>query len=193
MSKLDPAIAKGLEGSVQRAMEKLQVASKEAGKPINGWNVPPMNLANFGTDYGIRAIVALIGLGANLPADAIYPSAFVDGDGKPLSGANRYVLRFDKEQTPPANAFWSVTMYNAQSFFVANPITRYNIVAWMPLKYNKDGSLDVYIQRDPPGKDRESNWLPAPAGEFSLTMRVYWPKESMLNGIWKPPAIQLVK
>jgi hypothetical protein len=79
------------------------------------------------------------------------------------------------------NAFWSITMYNAQSFFVANPINRYNIAAWMPLKYNADGSLDVYIQRDSPGKDKESNWLPAAEAEFSLTMRIYWPKESMLD------------
>ena len=125
--------------------------------------------------------------------DAVYPSAFVDGDGKPLTGANRYVLHFDKGQTPPTKAFWSVTMYDAQSFFVPNPINRYDIAAWMPLKYNEDGSLDIYIQREAPGKDKESNWLPAPEGEFSPTMRIYWPKESVLDGTWKPPAIQLVK
>lgn len=103
---LDPAVAKGLENSVQIALEQLQAAAKTTGKPVNGWNVPPMNVGEFGTDYGLRAVVALIGLGANLPADAIYPNAFVDGDGKPLSGAHRYVVHFDKGQTPPANAFW---------------------------------------------------------------------------------------
>jgi hypothetical protein len=193
MSKLDPAIAKGLEGSVQRALEKLQAAAKETGKLVNGWNVLPMNLADFGTDYGLRAVITLIGFGANIAADAVYPSAFVGGNGKPLSGANRYILHFDKGQIPPAKAFWSVTMYNAQSFMVANPIHRYNIAAWMPLKYNKDGSLDIYMQREAPGKDKESNWLPAPEGEFSPTMRIYWPKEAVLDGTWKPPAIQLVK
>ncbi len=192
MSKLDPTVAKGLEKSVQTAMAKLQTAAKEMGKPINGWNVPPMNLANFGTDYGVRAIIALVGLGANLPADAVYPSAFVDGDGKPLNGANRYVLHFDKGQTPPTNAFWSVTMYNAQSFFVDNPINRYAISAWMPVKYNEDGSLDIYMQRDSPGKDKEANWLPAPEGQFSLTMRIYWPKESVIDGTWKPSAVKRV-
>ncbi len=192
MSKLDPAVARGLEGAVQRAVEKLQMAAKETGAPVNGWRVPPMILGNYGTDYGARAVVALIGLGANIAQDAIYPSAFVDGDGKPLTGANRYVLHFDKGQTPPANAFWSVTMYNAQSFFVDNPINRYNIAGWMPLKRNPDGSLDIYIQRESAGKDKQANWLPAAAGEFSVTMRIYWPKESMLDGSWKPSAVKRV-
>jgi len=192
MSKLDPVVAKGLEKSVETAMAKLQADAKETGKPVNGWNILPMNLAAFGTDYGLRAVIALIGFGANIAADAVYPSAFVDADGKPLDGANRYVLHFDKGQAPPANAFWSLTMYNAQSFFVENPINRYNIAAWMPLKYNKDGSLDIYIQRESPGKAKESNWLPAPEGEFSVTMRIYWPKPEALDGTWKPTAIARV-
>ena len=112
-SKLEPAVAKGLEKSVPWRMEKLQAASKESGAPVNGWRVPPMVLGNFGTDYGTRAVVALIGLGANLPADAVYPSAFVDADGQPLDGANKYVIHFDKGATPPVNAFWSITMYTA--------------------------------------------------------------------------------
>jgi len=189
---LDPAVAKGLENSVQIALEKLQAAAKTTGKPVNGWNVPPMNVGEFGTDYGLRAVVALIGLGANLPADAIYPNAFVDGDGKPLSGAHRYVVHFDKGQTPPANAFWSMTMYDAQSFMVENPINRYDIAGWMPLKYNQDGSLHVYVQKDSPGKDKEANWLPDAAGDFSITMRVYWPKPAMLDGRWTPPPVKRV-
>jgi hypothetical protein len=192
MSKLDPVVAKGLEKSVETAMATLQAAAKETGKPVNGWNILPMNLAAFGTDYGLRAVIALIGFGANIAVDAVYPSAFVDADGKPLDGANRYVLHFDKGQAPPANAFWSITMYNAQSFFVENPINRYDIAAWMPLKYNKDGSLDVYIQRESPGKAKESIWLPAPEGEFSVTMRIYWPKPEALDGTWKPTAIARV-
>lgn len=192
MGKVDPAVARGLEKSVETALAKLQAAAKESGKPVNGWNMLPMNLGDYGTDYGLRAVIALIGFGANLAADAIYPSAFVDADGKPLDGANRYVLHFDKGQTPPAHAFWSLTMYNAQSFFVENPINRYDIAAWMPLKRNKDGSLDVYIQRDSPGKAKESNWLPAPEGEFSVTMRIYWPKPEALDGTWKPTPITRV-
>jgi hypothetical protein len=191
-SKLDPAVAKELEKSVQLAVEKLQAAGKKWGKPVNGWNVPPMNVGDFGTDYSFRAVVAFIGLGANLPADAVYPFAFVDGDDKPLNGANRYVVHFDKGQTPPANAFWSLTMYDAQGFPVENPINRYTISSWMPLKSNADGSLDVYIQKDSPGADAKSNWLPAPASEFTITMRVYWPKPAMLDGTWKPPPVKKV-
>lgn len=192
-AKLDPAVRKGLEPTLKIALEKLTEASKHAGKPVNGWYVPPMNVGDFGTDYSLRAVVALIGLGANIAADAIYPNAFTDGEGKPLNGANRYVVHFDKGQTPPANAFWSLTMYDAQSFFVENPLKRYNIAGWMPLKTNKDGSLDVIVQKDSPGKGKEANWLPAPEGDFSITMRVYWPKPEMLDGAWTPPPVTKVE
>jgi len=196
LAKLDSTTAKGLEESVTVALDKLKAASKETGAPVNGWRVPPMILGNFGSDYGARAVVALIGLGANLPADAVYPSAFVDSDGKSFTGTNRYKLHFDTGQTPPVNAFWSVTMYNEQSFFVANPINRYAISSWMPLKRNNDGSIDIYIQHDSPGKEKEVNWLPAADGEFNVTMRMYWPTDknpSILDGSWKPPSIQQVK
>jgi hypothetical protein len=195
-SKLDPPVAKGLQDAFAVAMDKLEGASKETGAPVNGWRVPPMVLGNFGTDYGTRAVVALIGLGANLPADAVYPSAFVDGDGQPLTGAHRYVLHFDKGATPPVNAFWSATMYDAQSFFVDNKINRYAVSSWMPMKRNADGSLDLYIQNDPPGKDKEANWLPAPKGEFNVTLRMYWPNDhapSILDDSWKPAAIKRVQ
>jgi hypothetical protein len=195
-TKLDPAVAKGLEQSVSVALQKLAAASKESGAPVNGWRVPPMVLGYFGSDYGTRAVVALIGLGANLPQDAIYPSAFVDADSQPLDGANRYVIHFDKGSTPPVQAFWSITMYNADSFFVANPINRYAISSWMPLKKNADGSLDIYVQADSPGKDKESNWLPAASGSFNVTLRMYWPTEtppSIVDGSWKPAALTKVK
>jgi hypothetical protein len=196
-SKLDPAVAKGLEQSVTAALEKLNAASKETGAPVNGWRVPPMILGNFGAEYGARAVVALIGLGANVPADAVYPSVFVDADGQPFDGANKYVIRFEKDSAPPVHAFWSVTMYNADSFFVANPINRYAVSSWMPLRKNADGSLEIYVQSESPGKDKEANWLPAPAsGPFNMTMRMYWPKEqapSIIDGSWKPPAVTKVK
>ena len=196
MGKLDPAVARGLEKSVAVALDKLQAAFKETGAPVNGWRIPSMVLGNYGTDYGSRAVIALYGLGANLPADAVYPTAVVDAEGKPLNGANRYVLHFDKGQTPPVNAFWSVTMYDAQSFFVDNPINRYAISSWMPLRKNSDGSFDIYIQHDSPGRGREANWLPAAEGEFSVTMRIYWPKDtppSIIDGSWKPPAVTKIQ
>ncbi|MCU0805616.1 MAG: DUF1214 domain-containing protein [Burkholderiales bacterium] len=115
---------------------------------------------------------------------------------KPLSGANKYVLHFEKGETPPVNAFWSVSIYSPQSFFVANPINRFAVSNWMPFNKNADGSLDLQIQKDSPGKDKEQNWLPAPEGEFNLTMRMYWPKEkdpTILSGSWKPPAVTLAK
>ena len=114
----------------------------------------------------------------------------VDGDGQPLNGANKYVVHFDKGQTPPVNAFWSLTMYNAKQAFVANPINRYAIGDRDKLKFNPDGSLDIYVQHDSPGKDKESNWLPADAGSFNVVMRMYWPKETAFNGTWTPPPIK---
>jgi uncharacterized protein (TIGR03000 family) len=192
MKKLDPAVAKGLEKSVQMAVAKLGAAGKEVGKPVNGWRILPMNVGKFGTDYDLRAIIALLGLGANIPQDAVYPTTFVDAAGKPLNGANRYTLHFDKGQLPPVNAFWSVTMYNAESFFVDNPLNRYNVAGWMPLQFNDDGSLDIYVQSDSPGKDKEANWLPAAKGDFNMTLRMYWPKAAALDGSWKPPAVKLV-
>jgi hypothetical protein len=191
-SKLDPAVAKELEGVVARSIVTLQDKAKGMGTAVNGWRIPKMNIGAFGTDYEMRAFIALIALGANLPADSLYPTTFVDGDGKPLSGANRYVLHFEAGLTPPVNAFWSVTMYDPQSFFVENSIHRYAISSWMPLTRNTDGSLDIYIQHDSPGADGEANWLPAPAGAFNITMRMYWPKDqspSIIDGTWKPPAV----
>ena len=194
-SRLDPAVVKGLERSMPAAFAKLQEAQKRSGTPVNGWHIPPSNLGEYGSDYGTRAIIALIAFGANLPADAVYPTTFVDGTGEPLEGANRYTLHFNKGLTPPVNAFWSVTMYDSQSFFVDNPINRYAISSWMPLKYNSDGSLDLYIQSGSPGADRESNWLPAPAGNFNITLRMYWPKDkapSIYDGTWVPPAVKTI-
>lgn len=193
IAKLDPAVAKGLENSVRTTLTILHATAKETGKSVNGWNQLPKNIGKFGTDYSTRAVIALSGFGANLVEDAVYPSAFVDADGKPLNGANKYTLHYDKGQTPPASAFWSLTTYNAQSSLVDNPINRYSVAAWMPLKYNRDGSLDVYIQRESPGKDKEANWLPAADGEFSVTNRIYWPKPSVLDGSWKSPPIVKVR
>jgi hypothetical protein len=121
-----------------------------------------MTLARFGTDYGTRAVVALIALGANLAADAVYPSAFVDGDGQPLDGTNRYVLHFEKGQEPPANAFWSVTLYDSSSFFFENPTHRSALSSWMPFARNADGSLDLFVHKDSPGKGSRTGSRPRP-------------------------------
>ena len=190
--KLDPAVAKELDGAVKVAIGMLQKKATQIGASVNGWRIPKMNIAAFGTDYDLRAFIALIAFGANLPEDALYPTTFVDGEGKPLNGANRYTLHFDAGLAPPVNAFWSVTMYDPQSYFVENSIKRYAISSWMPLRRNNDGSLDIYIQHESPGTDNESNWLPAPDGNFNVTMRMYWPRAedpSIIDGSWKPPAL----
>ncbi|MCP4619228.1 MAG: DUF1254 domain-containing protein, partial [Bradyrhizobium sp.] len=158
-------------------------------KDVNGWGYTTKT-GLYGTDYLMRAFVTAIGLGANRPQDAVYPSSQKDGEGRAYDGANKYVLRFPKGQLPPARGFWSLTMYDSSYFFVANPINRYSISARQDLKKNPDGSVDLYIQKDSPGADKESNWLPAPAGKFQLMLRLYWPNEndpSIINGSWKPP------
>ena len=131
------------------------------------------------------------GRGENLPDDAIYPTAFLDGDGRSLNSTNQYVLHFDKGKLPPADAFWSITMYDEQGFQVPNPIDRFAIGDRDKLTFNADGSLDLYIQSDSPGKDKESNWLPAPkAAPFAATMRIYAPRPESMNGTWTPPPIK---
>jgi hypothetical protein len=125
----------------------------------------------YGNYYLKRAIVTQLGLGANLPEDAIYPLNLGDETGKPLDGVNKYTITFDKGATPPVNAFWSITLYDQEGFQVGNILNRFAVSSWMPFKYNPDGSLDLYFQNESPGKDKEANWLPAPKGPFNLTMR----------------------
>ena len=186
-----PAVQQGLEGAPKAGVQKIMGHFKTAGKDINGW-VFTTGTGLYGTDYVQRALVTAIGLGANRPQDAIYPTSERDAAGQPYDGANRYVMRFAKGQLPPVNAFWSITMYNAEYFFVDNPLNRYTLSSRNALKPNPDGSVDLYIQKDSPGPDKESNWLPAPAGKFILMMRLYWPKEkapSILDGSWKLPPV----
>jgi hypothetical protein len=191
LNSFDTATQATLKGIPKAVIAHIyEVLKSGVIKPINGWSVAFKGFANPGTDYDLRALVAFLGLGANLPEDAIYPTSAVDGDGNPYNGANKYVMHFDKGQTPPVNAFWSLTMYSAEGYFVANPINRYAIGNRNPLKYNADGSLDLYFQNVSPSKDKEANWLPAPAGAFNLLLRLYWPKEEMLKGNWTPPPVK---
>src|SRR5206468_731827 len=116
--------------------------------------------------YLKRAIIAQLGLGANLPEDAIYLPSLGDDTGNPLHGGSAYILRFDNGATPPVDAFWSVTLYDGDGFQVANRLNRFAVSSWMPLRYNPDGSLDLYVQGASPGAEKEANWLPAPARAF---------------------------
>jgi hypothetical protein len=168
------------------------LTSGELNKPVNNWNVAYKGFGSYGTDYDLRAIICYAGLGANLPEDAVYPASAKDADGNPYTGANKYVLHFDKGQTPPVHGFWSLTMYNNDGYFIENPINRYAIGNRNPLKFNADSSVDLYFQNKSPGKDKESNWLPAPPGPFNLMLRMYWPAEEFLSGNWTPPAVKKV-
>jgi hypothetical protein len=170
--------------------KQMREALGKLGTLENGWNVTRSNLGSYGTNYDLRTMISIIGLGCNLNADACYPNCQVDVNGEKLDGSKKYIIHFDKGQAPPANAFWSITMYGADEFLVPNPINRFAIGDRDHLKYNKDGSLDLYIQKDSPGKDKEANWLPSSPTRFSLTMRMYWPKDEFLNGTWKIPGVR---
>jgi hypothetical protein len=187
-SRLDPAAAQALDEGVQAAIQAVsQAAGGLAGADIrNGWRIDRA-LGRWGNDYGRRAIAAWNGIGVNAPEDAIFMTTDLGG-GKKLDGANRYVLHFDPQQLPPAEGFWSVTLYDDKQRFVANPANRYHLGSNDRLKTNADGSLDIVISHASPGAD--ANWLPAPKGPFSVMLRVYWPKQELIDARWNPPAIR---
>jgi hypothetical protein len=195
LTKLSPEAQQALKAVPKAAVGKIMGYFKDAGKNENGW-LFITKTGIYGTDYLDRAFVTAIGLGANRPQDAVYPTSEIDAAGKPYSGANKYVMHFDKGLTPPANGFWSLTMYNAEYFFVDNPLNRYTLSARNKLKKNADGSVDLYLQNENPGKGKESNWLPAPEGKFILMLRLYWPKEtppSLLDGTWTIPGVAIAQ
>jgi hypothetical protein len=185
-----PEILRALH-QAKRYVRKQLLAKKDAIPKSNGWTMM-LDIGTYGTDYITRALVARLGIAANLPQDAVYPSAFVDEQGRALEGVNKYILHFQPHEIPPVNAFWSITVYNSQSFLVNNSINRYALGDRDSLRYNADGSLDIYLQYVSPGIDKESNWLPIPRETFNLTMRLYWPKDAVLQGEWKPPAIKKI-
>jgi hypothetical protein len=196
-SKLSPAVADGIAKAPKPAQDKIAAWMKESlvagdAKLVNGWTFT-IKTGLYGTNYLQRALITWFGLGANRPQDAVYPTSEGPELIEKYNGAHKYVMHFDKGQLPPVDGFWSLTMYNAQYFFSANPINRYSISARNSLKTNSDGSTDLYIQADSPGKDKESNWLPSPKDDFVLMTRMYWPKEkdpSILDGSWKIPGVK---
>ncbi|MDZ4836364.1 MAG: DUF1254 domain-containing protein [Candidatus Melainabacteria bacterium] len=189
---LTPELQAALQKGMVSGLKVLQDNKQSVGKLVNGWIVNVDSIGVYGSSYMKRAIISMIGLGANQPDDAVYPMNIVDADGKPLNGTNNYVLHFSKEQLPPVNAFWSVTMYDKDGFQAANELNRFAISSWMDLKENADGSLDLYLQNSNPGADKESNWLPAPKTELGVTLRLYAPQLSVHSGQWSPPPIKRV-
>jgi hypothetical protein len=192
LSKLDPAVRKGINKAPAEVWKKFVTGPFEIDAP-NGW-INVLNIARFGTDYRTRAFVACSGLLGGLKEDIIYPSTHVDGDGWALDGAHKYVMHWDKaDLVLSQNNVWSLSQYR-ENFYVRNPIERYQIGSGMPLKHNPDGSLDIYIQANSPGPDRESNWLPLPpSGMVNLTIRIYNPKPETLNPAYKFPPVKRVE
>ena len=165
------------------------------GKNVNGWQYPPVLDEYFGDRYLLRAAIAYLAFGENTPIEAYYASVFKDVDGKVLDGSRgKYTIKFPKGKTPPVGAFWSVTMYDTKKrLMVENPINRYKISSADKLKADADGSITLYIQADSPGKDKESNWLPAPKAGFYMLMRMYLPKVEVLNGQYEIPGVEPIK
>ena len=166
----------------------------KAKKPVNGWLYWVSDAGRYGTDYDLRAMVTMIGPGMNYAEDAVYPFSEKDADGKDYDASHHdYVLRFEKGQLPPVRGFWSLTMYDSEFFFVPNDLHRYSLSWRDEFVTNDDGSVDLYLQADSPGADKEANWLPAPRGKFIPMLRIYWPQDqppSILDGSWEPPPVR---
>ena len=189
ITKVDPIIAKALDTAPEAGQKLMDWKLPTIARVVNGWSMNTDTMGVYGNYYLKRAIVTRLGLGANLPEDAIYPLNLADETGKPLDGSNKYTIHFDKGSTPPVNAFWSITMYDPEGNAYRNNLDRQAVSSWMPFVFNADGSLDVYFQNENPGKNKDANWLPSPKGGFNLTMRMYSPKAEALTGRWNPPPI----
>lgn len=180
---------KMLPDFIHKKMEQRR-AKPDTSLLTNGWIAINEGIGTYGIDYFRRAYIDFVGLGANIPEDAVYPNCTADINGNPLNGSKNYHIHFDKNQLPPVNAFWSLTAYNADEFLVENELNRFALGDRDDLTYNTDGSLDLYIQSARPSAEQLSNWLPIPkSGPFSLTMRLYWPKQVVLDGQWDIPFV----
>lgn len=191
--KLDPAVRKAIESAPEAAQKLMAWKVATLARVANYWSMNTDTMGVYGNYYLKRAIVAQLGLGANLVEDAIYPLNLGDEAGRPLHGDYKYTITFEKGAAPPVEAFWSITLYDPAGFQVANPLNRFAVSSWMPFKTNPDGSLTLYFQNESPGKAYEANWLPAPKGPFNLTMRLYAPKSEALTGRWNPPVVTRVQ
>jgi hypothetical protein len=178
-----------IDAGYAAAQHDMRPALPTLGASVNGWITFTETMGVYGNYYFKRAVVALIGLGSNPPEDAVYPLLITDADGNATTGDNHYTIHFDADKLPPVSAFWSVTMYDADGFQVANELDRFAIGDRDPLTYNADGSLDLYLQHTKPGPQHEPNWLPAPLAPFGLTMRLYAPKREVITGQWHPPPV----
>ena len=187
LSRLDE-----LSFSIGRWLANQKIKSALSAKNTDGtWRTPPLNLGQYGSDYNTRAVVAMVGLGANLPEDALYPNTASDEQGQALNGKHKYRIHFKADQLPPVKAFWSLTAYGQDDFLVPNALNRFALGDRDPLYFNPDGSLDIWIQASAPKEAHQiSNWLPIQQDQnFSLNARLYWPKPAALNGTWQMPKV----
>lgn len=191
-TKQSKAVEDAIAGAPKAAADLLITRVGTLGNIHNGWLLMTDGIGVFGNGYIKRALIARLGLGANPPEDAIYPLLQADADGKPLDGGSKYQIHFEKGQLPPAGAFWSVTMYDAAGYQVANELNRFAIGDRDDLVFNADGSLDLWIQHERPADDKVANWLPAPTGALAVTMRIYEPGPELFSGAWVPPPVQKV-
>jgi hypothetical protein len=187
-----PEVVEAVSAAPAEAQRHLLSSLPTLAVVVNGWQMNTNSMGVYGTFYAKRAIVTMVGLGANPAEDAIYPLLMADGDGNKVVGESEYVLHFDADDLPPVDAFWSVTMYDDQGFQAGNELDRFAIGDRDQLAYNADGSLDLYIQHGNPGSEREANWLPAPTGPLGITMRLYAPRQGVLTGGWAPPPLRKV-
>jgi hypothetical protein len=191
---LPPAVIQGLAAAVAGGPAKVFAVRSSIVIPSelkhHGWYVAPGDIGHFGTDYNLRAVVAVYGIAANVPVEAMYPVGSFDSTGSLLTGANRYVIHIPKGDFPPVHYYWSFTAYNQNLYLVSNPIHRYAINQFTPgVKYNKDGSLDIYVQASAPA-GHESNWLPSPpSGQFEVILRMYGPRAPALHNTYDYPPI----
>lgn len=193
---LPAAVLQGLRDGFAQASAALPTTAKldalTWAKANDGWAIAPPQIGEYGTDYDFRAVIAQVGLGANTPPEAVYPTALADSSGALLNGAHSYRITFRRGQTPPNRAFWSLTMYDLNGFLVANPQHRYAVGSTHPpLVKQSDGSIVIVLQHSRPAGNGV-NWLPAPSGAFRLSLRVYRPTRAVLDGRWKPPPIERI-
>ena len=184
---LDEPVKRGLARAIEAGSQIVDAAWASTGETTNGWKYTLAG-GRAGHDLALRAALAKYELGAQLSDQVIYPNCTVDDKNKPLDGANKYVLHFEKGKQPAVSVFWNLAMYASDMLFFENDFGRYSIGSTTDgLKENSDGSLTLYIQNAKP--DDTSNWLPAPAGPFNVTMRFYGPRTSVLDGSYRLPPV----
>lgn len=184
---IHPALSAGIARGQARIRDQLVVPQ---GTVTNGWEFAPAEIGRYGTNYLLRAVMAMSGLCPTLRDDLVVLRTVVDSEGRPLDGRNMYALEFPRGTLPPVKAFWSIGMYDEQLAFVPNPLNRFSIGDRDGMMLADDGSLTIRIQHEAPGAAHERDWLPAPAGPFTLIMRLYWPLDSILSGRWSPPLVR---